>query len=94
MNTKNIVWRGFLDGVGAFVYIAVVSWSMFNASRWFGNGEESFLIPIFMLLLFVVSATITGFLVLGKPIMLYLDGEKKTAYSLLFVTIVWLVIFL
>ncbi len=40
-----------------------------------------------MLLLFVTSAAITGFLVFGKPAMLYIDGKKKEAISLLGYTI-------
>jgi hypothetical protein len=40
-----------------------------------------------MLLLFVTSAAITGFLVFGKPVMLYIDGKKREAVSLLGYTI-------
>ena len=47
-----------------------------------------------MLLLFVVSATITDLLVLGKPIYLYLEGKKKEAFTLLIATLVWLILFL
>lgn len=40
-------------------------------------------IPIFMLMLFVFSAALTGTLFFGKPIMWYIDGKKKEALSLL-----------
>jgi len=40
-----------------------------------------------MLLLLVISVAITGFAVFGKSIMWYLDGKKKEAPSLLFLTI-------
>ena len=45
--------------------------------------EDIVIIPIAMLLLFVTSAAITGFLVFGKPAMLYIDGKKREAVSLL-----------
>ena len=38
------------------------------------------------LMLFVFSALLTGYLVLGKPIMMYVDGQKKEAVRLLFYT--------
>jgi hypothetical protein len=47
-----------------------------------------------MLLLFIISASVTGLLVLGKPIHLYLSGLKKEAFVLLFATTGWLVLFL
>lgn len=47
-----------------------------------------------MLLLFVISATVTGFLILGKPITLYLDGAKKEAFRFLAMTVGWLAAFL
>lgn len=45
--------------------------------------EDTVFIPITMLMLFVCSAAITGFLVFGKPAMLYLDGKKQDAIQLL-----------
>jgi hypothetical protein len=85
----------FLSAAGVFIYIAAVSWLISNAGHYFGNvPEPNFLIPVFMLLLFVVSATITGSLVLGKPLLMYLDGQKKEALKLLFCTLAWLISFL
>lgn len=85
--------RSFVNATGVFVYIALISFLMFNTKTIF-NGQDNFLAPLFMLLLFVVSAAITGMLVLGKPILLYLDGLKKEAFFLFFATLWWLVIFL
>ena len=78
---------------GAFAYIGGVAWLLFNAGR-FVHVEKSPLIPVFMLLLFVISATITGLLVLGKPIMIYLSGQKKEAVTFLIATIGWMALFL
>lgn len=40
-----------------------------------------------MLLLLILSATVTGSLVLGRPILWYLDGKKKEAVSLFVATV-------
>jgi maltodextrin utilization protein YvdJ len=66
---------------------------MSNASDFFGH-DDTFVTPIFVLLLFVISATVTSLLVLGKPVSLFLAGSKKEAFMLLFSTLVWLVVFL
>lgn len=92
MNTS-ISLRGFLDALGTFAYVALVGLFMSNASIVLGN-EDTLLTPIFALTLFVVSAAITGGLVLGKPLMLYLDGTKHEALRLLVITVAWLVVFL
>ncbi len=49
--------------------------------------------PVFFLLLFVLSAGVTGGLVLGGPIMKYLDGDKKGAIYLFCLTLAWLFLF-
>jgi len=86
---------GFASAAGVLIYISAVSWLISNAEHYFGNvPEPNFLIPVFMLMLFVVSATITGSLVLGKPLLMYIDGQKKEALKLLFCTLAWLVLLL
>jgi hypothetical protein len=83
----------FLDAAGVFVYVAAIAWIGFHSQNIFGNAP-SFLIPLFMLLLFVVSACVTGALVLGRPILMYLNGQKKESFILFFSTLGWLVLFL
>jgi len=85
--------RGLAHAAGVFVYVTGVAWLGFNSHRIFGK-PASFLVPLFVLLLFVISASVTGLLVLGKPIHLYLSGMKREAFTLLFVTLGWLVLFL
>jgi hypothetical protein len=84
-----------MNAAGVLIYITAVAMLLSNGARLFGKAEDekSFIIPVFMLLLLVVSASITGFLVVGKPILLYLDGLKKEALTLLFYTIGWLALF-
>jgi len=52
---------------------------------------QSVLSAVAFLLLFVVSAAITGYLVFGQPILYYLDGQKKEALGLLGYTVFWLI---
>jgi len=78
----NIIKRAFIDAIGTSVYIILVASFMFSLQG-FEPKEDIIIIPIAMLLLFVTSAAITGFLVFGKPAMLYIDGKKREAISLL-----------
>ena len=95
MKKSDYIQKGLLSASGVFIYILGVSWVLFNAKTIFGGEEpKGFVAPIFMLLLFVVSATITGLLVLGKPIYLYFEGKKKEAFTLLIATLAWLILFL
>lgn len=74
------------------LYVSLVATFLFYASKIFGKAEDFALIPIAMLMLFVLSATICGILVFGKPVMWYLDGKKKEAVSLLIGTVAFLLI--
>lgn len=84
---NRIVHRAVLDALGTLVYILLVVSLIFSLQSHFSDQKDTILAPIAMLLLFVCSAAITGFLVLGKPAMLYLDGKKREAVLLLGYTI-------
>lgn len=80
-----------LNTLGTAVYVACVAVFMSRTSEIFNGVEEkTALIPFAMLLLFVFSAGVTGSLVLGRPILWYLDGKKKEAVSLFIATLVFL----
>ena len=79
---ERIIKRAFIDAIGTVVYIILVASFIFSL-KVLALEEDTVIIPIAMLLLFVCSAAITGFLVLGKPVMLYIDGEKRGAVLLL-----------
>src|SRR5690349_2669704 len=83
---NKILNRALIDSLGTFVYIVLIV-SLIFSLQMFSSKPDNILIPIAMLLLFVCSAAITGFLVFGKPIMLYIDGKKKEAVSLLIYTL-------
>lgn len=79
---------GGLHALGVALYVALVSSLLFYTPRFLGSSkEDTVLAPIAMLLLFVTSAAITGLLVLGRPLLWYLDGKKKEAVSLVMATL-------
>lgn len=76
MKNKNLVLTSFAHGIITVAYIILVSWIMFNGEKWFGK-TTNFWGPFAMILLFVLSAAIVGYFVVGKPIQLYIDNQKK-----------------
>jgi len=92
-NSKLILFSVF-HALGVLAYVSLVVLFMNNAEKIFGKTDNHFLAPVIFLLLFVLSALITAFLVLGKPILLYLDGKKVEGVKLLFYTIISLAIIL
>jgi len=90
---KKIIWQSLVNALGTVAYIALIAWFFFNGEKWLGNKPDNFFMPMLMLLLLVISATITGALVLGKPIQLFLENHKKDAITMLFTTLAWLFVF-
>jgi len=93
MTQQEYLKKSFISATGTFLYIAAVSLFMTKAENFFPE-EDGILIPIFMLLLFIVSATVTGLLVLYKPIQYYVEGKRKDAVILILSTVGWLIVFL
>jgi hypothetical protein len=87
----NLIFRSFLHALGVVAYVSLLVFGISHGEALFGK-EENLLIPLFMLLLFVVSASVTGFLVLEKPIRLYLGGDYRGAITFLFSTLAWLIV--
>lgn len=85
MNNK-LLKRAIIDTVGTALYVFLVSQLLRHGNQLLGSVENNFLAPMLFLLLFVFSALVTGYLILGKPIMMYIDGMKKDAVKLLFYT--------
>lgn len=80
-----------INSIGTVIYIALVALLMTSGNQIFGQAN-GVLGGVGILLLFTLSALIVGSLVLGKPLMLYLDGSKKEAVKLLFQTIITLAV--
>ncbi len=89
--SRPVALQALLQAAGVSLYIGLVSWLMFSISQWLPR-EDTFLTPVTFLLLFVLSAAVVGSLVLGLPILLYLDNQKKEALKLLGATLLWLFI--
>ncbi len=87
MNTPSLIKKAVLSAVGVAAYIALVALFFNNAARIFGE-KPGVLGSVLMLLLFIISACITGGLVLLRPALLYMDGAKREALRLLAYTIV------
>ena len=82
MNPMNkVIKSALIDSFGTTAYIILVISFIFSL-RFLAPKEDTIIIPIAMLLLFVFSAALTGTLVFGKPILWYIDGKKKEAISL------------
>jgi hypothetical protein len=89
MKNSKLLLLALLNSLGASVYIAAVVLLMTNAQKFFGQANN-FLGSAAILLLFVISATIVGLLVLGRPGHLYFNGFKKEGIVLLLYTIAFL----
>jgi hypothetical protein len=88
---KKLLRSSLRNALGTAVYVAIVALIIYNAQKIFGT-MRNITGPISFLLLFVTSAAITGFLVLGQPVMLYVDNKKKDAIKLFILTVAWLFI--
>lgn len=89
---KSLPLQAFVNAVAGVLYVILVAWFMFYIMQYVPK-EDTFLAPASFLLLFVLSASIEGSLILGQPIMLYLDGKKTEGLKLLTMTIGWLFVF-
>lgn len=93
MKNSKLIFYSFVNSLGVLAYVIAVALIMQNGGKVFGK-TNNLLGSIVFLLLFVISATIVGTLVLGRPILLYLDGLKKEAVKLFSFTVGWLLVFI
>lgn len=87
---KGIKKTAFVNAFATTLYIIAIGFFMYYGTLIKIGRINTFLAPIAMLLLFVFSAAITGFFVLGKPAQMYADGKKKEALSLFTYTLTFL----
>lgn len=92
MKNSKLLLYSLFHSLGVLAYILAISWFLSNGEKIFNESgkPDSFLAPAFMLILLVISATITGALVLGKPILLYIENKKIEAIKMLSYTVGWL----
>lgn len=90
---KEIRKQAFLNSFFTVLYVVAVGSFMYFGTQIKLGRTNTILAPIAMLLLFVFSASLTGFLIVGKPLQMYIDGKKKEALSLLTYTLVFFFVF-
>ncbi|HOD87337.1 MAG TPA: hypothetical protein PKH52_03715 [bacterium] len=93
MKKINLVVSGLLNAFLAVAYISLVAVIMSNGDKIFGSGPDTFVAPIIFLLIFVISAAVTGYLIIGRPALLYLDNQKSEARKLFKFTVLFLILF-
>jgi hypothetical protein len=89
---KKLILSSLRNAMGTTVYVALVAFIILNGQKIFGT-MRNIIGPIAFLLLFVTSAAITGFMVLGQPVILYIDNKRQEALKLFILTVVWLLLF-
>ena|ERR1700686_78609 len=92
MSKNKILQRAFVDAFGVVAYVGLFAWFVNNLHLWFGSAPSGWLGSVFFLMMFIISASITGSLVLMKPILLFLEGHKKEAVHLFLYTLGFLVL--
>jgi hypothetical protein len=70
-----------INALVGLLYISCVASLLFYAAPHIGI-ENTVLIPIAMLSLFVFSAATMGYVFLYEPLQLFIDGKKKEAVTL------------
>jgi hypothetical protein len=79
---KEIRKTALINSIATALYIVLVACFFYFGTMVKIGRNNAILAPIAMLSLFVFSAALTGFLMIGKPAQMYADGKKKEALSL------------
>jgi len=93
INKKEIFKFGILGGIAELVYILVIALVMTNLTN-FGSNFPPYLGIILVLTIFVFSAAISGFFVLGYPAFLGLQKKYREAIFTLMVTLATILVVL
>ena len=75
----------FLNATLAVVYIVILVFIMFKIGP--DEQEDTILMPITMLSIFVLSAAVMGYLFIYRPLELHLDNQRKEAITFFLKTI-------
>jgi hypothetical protein len=81
--TKNPIF----NALAALSYIALIVSVIFYGPQYVHIEENTILIPIGMLSLFVFSAAAMGYIFLSQPLQLFLEGQKKESIGLFLKTL-------
>jgi len=103
MKKLNLSLIGFLQALGVLVYCGLISGLFWLLDSYFRSNPPQFAVMLFMLVILVFSAAVTGSLVFGYSVYLAMQKEIKQAlkllgftllYSLGFVLIIVILLFL
>ena len=96
MKVKNIILKGLYQSLGLAAYCILIAFIMNNLSKLFpNNGVTINLLQVFMfLIIFLVSALITGSIALAYPIYLAFRKNIKKAAFIVLSTVLWSILFL
>lgn len=61
----------------AALYIAGIVSLLTFFGKMFEGTDDSFMAPVVMISLLVLSAALMGYLFVGEPLRMYIDGQKK-----------------
>ena len=89
MKKMHPILASFIHAAGVASYVCAIALLM-TSTRAFAGKAPAVISMAAFLMLFIVSAVVTGLLVMGKPILLYADGAKKQAIAMLLMTVAWL----
>ncbi|MDP6453356.1 MAG: hypothetical protein QF898_08620 [SAR202 cluster bacterium] len=100
MSGRRIALLGLLQALGTCLYVALVVSLILIADSVLPDSEvddhvfAQVLLGVAGLVFFIVSACISGSLVLGYPVVLALNQRIREAFILVAVTVAWLVMVL
>ncbi len=77
----HMIKNPFVSALLASLYIAAVASFFYYAQKILGQSEDTVVAPIAVLLLFVLSAAVMGFLFLYSPLRLFFEGERERAVA-------------
>ena len=89
MKRPKPIWHSLGHAVLVLVYVSLVAFVMSHAQMFLGPKDTAWT-PVAVLMLFVLSAAVTSSLVLGRPLLMYFDGQKKEALQFFVYTVGWL----
>lgn len=98
MSGPRVAVFGFLQALGTVFYVVFVVILLLLLPDDGDNLENkkifAYLIPISLLLLFIVSAVITGSMVFGYSVVLLVKNRLRDAVYVVGATLLWIILFL
>jgi hypothetical protein len=93
INYIKVVFLGLAQALAVLFVCAIAISALSQLQKW-ESSTDGYLDSVALVLIFVVSALVSATLVLAYPAYLLLSQRLKEGFSLLFSTILWLIIIL